>query len=154
MAFREKMMWGSVAATILIWGWYFLGFMRALEGPSFDVGIELGHFIFAVFALTVVQVVVAIVLAILSPWDASAPTDDRDREFALRAARPAYAVLSILVASLTVIAPLTISSAPAWLDGKPATLVPIVISNALLLALVLAELARAGTLLLLYRRGS
>jgi hypothetical protein len=154
MAFREKMMWGSVAATIVIWGWYFLGFVRALEGSRFDVGEEVGHFIFAVVALTVVQIVAAIILAILSPKEASAPADDRDREFALLAYRPAFVTLSALVATLTVVAPLTMATAPAWLNGKPVTLVPIVISNALLLALVLAELVRAGTLLFLYRRGN
>lgn len=154
MAFREKMLWGSLAATVAIWGWYFLGFLAALTGPRFDTGTEVGSFIFAVVALTVVQVVVAIVLAISSPAGARAPADDRDREFALRAYRPAFVTLSVLVAMLTVVAPLTMATAPAWLGGKPASVVPIVISNALLLSLVLAELVRSGTLVLLYRRGS
>lgn len=154
MAFRERMMWGSVMATVVIWGWYFRGFVRAIEGPSFNVGTELGNFILAVIALTVVQIVVAIILSIMSPKEADAPADDRDREFALLAYRPAFITLSALVATLTVVAPLTIATAPAWLAGKPDTLVPIVISNVLLLALVLAELVRAGTLLFLYRRGS
>lgn len=154
MAFREKMLWWSVATTVAIWGWYFWGFVRALEGPRFNVGAELGSFILAVIALTVVQIVVAIVLAISSPADASAPADDRDREFALLAYRPAFITLSVLVATLTVVAPLTMTTAPAWLGGEPDSLVPIMISNALLLSLVIAELVRAATLLFLYRRGS
>jgi hypothetical protein len=154
MTFREKMLWGSVAATVAIWGWYFWGFVRALRGPAFNVGAEVGSFIFAVVALTIVQIVVAIVLAIFSPAEAGAPADDRDREFALLAYRPAFITLSALVATLTVVAPMTMMTAPAWLGGKPASLVPIVISNALLLSLVIAELVRAATLLFLYRRGS
>ena len=41
MAFREKMLWASAATTVVIWGWYFLGFVRALEAPSFNVGGKL-----------------------------------------------------------------------------------------------------------------
>jgi hypothetical protein len=154
MTFREKMLWGSLAATIAIWGWYFWGFVSALKGPTFDAGAEVGSFIFAIVALIVVQIVVAVVLAISSPAEASAPADDRDREFALLAYRPAFITLSALVATLTVVAPLTVATAPAWLDGKPTSVVPIVISNALLLSLVIAELVRSGTLVFLYRRGS
>lgn len=153
MAFREKMLWASAATTVVIWGWYFLGFVSALQGPAFNVGAEIGKFLFAVVALIVVQVAAAIVLAISSPTDAQAPADDRDREFALVAYRAAFVTLSVLIAALTVVAPLTMATAPAWLGGKPMNLVPIVISNALLLSLVISELVRSATQLLLYRRG-
>jgi hypothetical protein len=53
-----------------------------------------------------------------------------------------------------VVAPMTIATAPAWLAGRSAGLVPIVISNALLLSLVIAELVRSATQLFLYRKGS
>ncbi|MEO9132081.1 MAG: hypothetical protein ABI240_12835, partial [Sphingomonas sp.] len=148
------MLWASAATTVVIWGWYFLGFVSALQGPAFNVGAEIGKFLFAVVALIVVQVAAAIVLAISSPTDAQAPADDRDREFALVAYRAAFVTLSVLIAALTVVAPLTMATAPAWLGGKPMNLVPIVISNALLLSLVIAELVRSATQLLLYRRGS
>ena len=154
MGFREKMLWASAATTVVIWGWYFLGFVSALEGPVFNVGAEIGKFLFAVVALTVVQVVAAIVLALSSPADAQAPADDRDREFALVAYRAAFVTLSVLIATLTVVAPMTMLTAPAWLGGKPMVLVPIVISNALLLSLVIAELVRSATQLFLYRKGS
>ena len=154
MAFREKMLWASAATTVVIWGWYFWGFVSALDAPVFNVGAEVGKFIFAVVALTVVTVVAAIVLAISSPRDAQAPADDRDREFALLGYRAAFVTLSVLIATLTVVAPLTMATAPAWLGGRPMGLVPIVISNALLLSLVIAELVRSATVLFLYRRGS
>ena len=154
MAFREKMLWASAAMTIVIWGWYFLGFVSALEGPSFNVGVEVGKFVSAMVALTVVQIVVAIGLAISSPAEAQAPADDRDREFALVAYRAAFVTLSVLIATLTVVAPLTMATAPAWLGGKPMSVVPIVISNALLLSLVIAELVRSATQIFLSRRGS
>lgn len=154
MAFREKMLWASAATTVVIWGWYFLGFVTALEAPVFNAGAEVGKFLFAVVALTVVQIVTAIALAISSPAEAQAPADDRDREFALVAYRAAFVTLSLLIATLTVVAPLTIATAPAWLGGRTTGLVPIVISNALLLSLVIAELVRSATVLFLYRRGS
>ncbi len=154
MAFREKMLWASAATTIVIWGWYFQGFVSALAAPVFNVGAEVGKFLFAVVALTVLQVVVAIGLAISSPADAQAPADDRDRAFALLAYRAAFVTLSVLIATLTVAAPLTMATAPAWLSGRPMSLLPIMISNALLLSLVIAELVRSATQLFLYRRGS
>jgi len=154
MAFREKMLWASAATTVVIWGWYFWGFVSALEAPVFNVGAETGKFVSAIVALTVVQIVAAIVLAISSPSEAQAPADDRDREFALVAYRAAFVTLSLLIATLTVVAPLTMMTAPAWLGGKPMIVVPIVISNALLLSLVIAELVRSATVLFLYRRGS
>ena len=154
MAFREKMLWASAATTVVIWGWYFWGFVSALEAPVFHGGAEVGKFLFAVVALVVVQVVAAIVLALSSPGDAQAPADDRDREFALVAYRAAFITLSVLIATLTVVAPMTIATAPAWLGGRSAGLVPIVISNALLLSLVIAELVRSATVLFLYRKGN
>ena len=154
MGFREKMLWASAATTVVIWGWYFLGFVSALEAPVFNVGAETGKFLFAIVALTVVQIVAAIVLAISSPSEAQAPADDRDREFALVAYRAAFVTLSLLIATLTVVAPLTMMTAPAWLGNKPMIVVPIVISNALLLSLVIAELVRSATQLFLYRKGS
>jgi len=154
MAFREKMLWASAATTVVIWGWYFLGFVSALEGPAFNVGAELGKFLFAVVALVVVQVVAAIALAISSPAEAQARADDRDREFALVAYRAAFITLSVLIATLTVAAPMTMVTAPAWLGGRSTVLVPIVISNVLLLSLVIAELVRSATQLFLYRKGS
>ena len=154
MGFREKMLWASAATTVVIWGWYFWGFVSALEAPIFNVGAELGKFLFAVVALVVVQVVAAIVLALSSPADAQAPADDRDREVALVAYRAAFVTLSVLIATLTVAAPMTIATAPAWLAGRSPVLVPIVISNALLVSLVIAELVRSATVLFLYRKGS
>jgi len=154
MGFREKMLWASAATTVVIWGWYFWGFVSALEAPVFNVGAETGKFVSAIVALTVVQIVAAIVLAISSPSEAQAPADDRDREFALVAYRAAFVTLSLLIATLTVVAPLTMMTAPAWLGGKPMIVVPIVISNALLLSLVIAELVRSATQLFLYRKGS
>ena len=154
MTFREKVLWSSAATTVVIWGWYFLGFVKALDAPSFNAGAEVGKFLFAVVALVVVQVAAVIVLAITSPADAQAPADDRDREFALVAYRAAFVTLSVLIATLTVVAPMTMATAPAWLGGRSGNLVPIVISNALLLSLVIAELVRSATQLFLYRRGS
>src|SRR4051812_10012856 len=103
MAFREKMVWGSLAATLVIWGWYFLGFVEALNEARFQAGREVGNFLFAVVALIVVQIVVAVLLAVASPREARLPADDRERGFDLLAYRPAFITLSALVATLTVV---------------------------------------------------
>ena len=153
MTFKEKVLWASLATTIGVWGWYFAGFVAALAAPHFDPGAATGRFLGAVFLLVVIQVVAITAISIWTPKEAGAPADDRDREFARRAYVPAFVTLSALVATLTVVAPMTIMTAPAWLGDRPAITVAIVISNALLLSLVLAELVRSGTQILLYRRG-
>jgi hypothetical protein len=139
MTFREKMLWGSLAATIAIWGWYFWGFVSALKGPTFDAGAEVGSFIFAIVALIVVQIVVAVVLAISSPAEASAPADERDRAIARRSATKAYYLLMAGMIMVGIVMPF---SYRGWS-----------ITNAALLALVIADMVRYGAIIVDYRRG-
>ena len=95
MSFKEKIAWISVTTTILVWGAFFafaLSTRWHLPGPVY----------FAAFGgAMVIQAILAagasIVTAILTPADASAGSDERDRRIAHRAYAFAYPVLLVLV---------------------------------------------------------
>lgn len=153
MAFREKILWSSLLTTLAIWGRYFTGFVGALRAGRFDQGAAVGSFIQAVFLIVVVQIVAAIVIAIASGREASAPADDREKAFALAAYRPAYFVLSGCVVTLMIAGPVLLRIADAWSPVPPAGMAPVLLGNALLLSLVLAELVHGGWQLFRYRMG-
>ena len=153
MAFREKMLWASASATLVLWGWYFARFVTQLDAGRFDQGVAVGNFIMTLVLLIVVQVVAAIVLAIMSGREASAPADDREKAFALGGYRVAYFVLSALVVTLMLAGPVLLRIANEWTPAPPPGMAPVLLGNALLFALVAAELAHSGYQLFRYRRG-
>lgn len=94
MPFKEKIAWISVITTVLVWGGYF-GFMLATGGKLHGTVYFTG-FIAAVIVQTIAAGA-AIVTAALAPADASAGSDERDRDISRRAYALAYPVLIALV---------------------------------------------------------
>ena len=130
MSFREKTAWTSLLSVSGIYGLYFWSVMHR------------GHFglLEAIIAVAVVQAALTIAVAILTPKEAKAPRDEREKMIDLKATQFAYAVLASSVAL-------------ACFFGafKP----PIVFStNAWLLVLVAAEILRSGCQVVQYRRGA
>ena len=153
MAFREKMLWVSASATLLLWGWYFAHFVTQVRAGSFDQGAAVGNFIMTIVLLIAVQGIAGIVLAIMSGREAGAPADDREKAFALGGYRVAYFVLASLVVMLMLAGPVLLRIANEWTPALPPGIAPVLLGNALLLALVAAELAHSGYQLFRYRRG-
>ncbi|MES2096329.1 MAG: hypothetical protein V4459_06190 [Pseudomonadota bacterium] len=95
MPFKEKIAWISVLTTILVWGGYF-GFMAATGGRMHGA-VYMAGFVGAVIVQTILVVIASIVTAVLAPKDASAGTDERDKEISRRAYALAYPVLLTLI---------------------------------------------------------
>ncbi len=95
MAFKEKIAWIALISTILVWGGYF-GFLL-VTGAHLAGSLYVALFVAAVIAQAVLMVGAAIVTAVLSPSDATAGSDERDRAIAGRAYGFAYPVLLALV---------------------------------------------------------
>ena len=135
MAWREKLAWINLVAMLIAYGVYFTLISTSVHSPMSMLGL------FA--AVTVVQVVAVIVativLAALSRQEARAKADERDRAIARRGASGAYFVL--IIGMLTVGVVLPFSNV-----GRP-------ITNAALLALVIAEVVRHIIIVVSYRRG-
>jgi uncharacterized membrane protein len=102
MPFREKSAWISLLATIGVYGVYFTAFTRAIAAGR-GVGFA-GPLTACVIALVVVQAGMYIVTAALSPEDARAPEDERERAIRTAARARAFYVLEIaaLCAAVTV----------------------------------------------------
>jgi hypothetical protein len=101
-------------------------------------GLRLGGLLETIIALVVVQVVLTAAAAIVTPKEAQAPRDERDKLIELKATRVAYSGLATCVAL-------------ACFFG--AFDPPIVFNtNALLLFLVAAELLRSSCQIIQYRR--
>ena len=153
MAFREKMLWASLVLTLGIWGAYFVRFVRALQAGNFDQGAATGDFAGTVILIVIVHIVAAIILAVVTGTEAAAPPDDREKAFALSAYRPAYYALSSAVVTLMLVGPILLRIANEWTPEPPAGLAPVLLGNALLASLVLAEVVHSGWQVVRFRMG-
>lgn len=154
MAFREKTLWASLASTLAIWGWYFAGFAGAVQANRYDLAAETGNFILAIVLIVIVQIAMAIALALTSGRDADAPADDREKTIALLGYRSAYITLMLIVVMLMITGPILLHIAYDWSPAPPPAMAPVFMGNALLAALVIAEIANAVTQIVRFRKGS
>ncbi len=142
MAFREKLAWVTLGSMLITYSIYFW-----LLATRFDLSSPDGPPTVAMLALfgmvTVAQVIVIViatsVLAIRAQKDANAKADERDRAIARRGASVAYFVLMVGMILVGVVMPF---GDPRWK-----------ITNAALLALVIAEATRYILVIVSYRRG-
>jgi len=153
MAFREKMLWGSLAVTLGIWGWYFARFVGMMKAGIFDQAAATGDFAMSVVLIVIVQIVAATVIAIFTGRSADAIADDREKSFALAAYRPAYLTLTMGVVMLMLSGPVLLRIANEWQPVPPAGLAPILLGNGLLFVLVLGEVVHSIAQLIRFRMG-
>ena len=148
MSYQEKSILGSLAAMVVVYGYYFGATLRDAGRREFGDG-RLGRLILAVIALIVIQVVYHIALALESRTE---PKDERDKLIEAKGYRTAYFFLttgiSLLAAAIIVINTVALHSREAL-----GTVTPFASVNLILLAMVLAEAAKFLTQLFYYRRG-
>lgn len=91
MAFREKSAWISLVLTVGVYGFYFfnLSHIPRAAWPGATIGMTVG----AVVVLTILQIVFQAAIAIVSPREANAPQDERERWIQNRATATAFYVL-------------------------------------------------------------
>lgn len=133
MAFREKTAWISLVTILAIYGLYFSSVVRGTAAPF-------GGLLGTVVAIVIVEVVLTVLATMVSPRDARAPRDEREKLISLKSAQFAYAALAVSVALA------------CFFGGfNP----PIVFNaNALLFVLVMAEILRWTCQIVQYRRGA
>jgi hypothetical protein len=138
MTFHEKSRWIALLANLLVWGWYFVTFARALAAGAPDVRWMMALTVPVIIALTVIHVVAHIVVAVLKPSEARSEMDEREKEIARRAQARAYTLLALgIVVALG-------STLYYW-----NTLLAV---NAFLFAFILAETFRYALEIAAYRR--
>jgi uncharacterized membrane protein len=137
MPFKEKIAWISVVTTILVWGGYF-GFMAATGGRMAGQ-VYMAGFAGAVIVQVILVIVASIVTAALAPRDASAGSDERDRDIARRAYAIAYPVLLTLIV-------LVAASMHFGMTARD-------MAYEIMAAIVIAEIVHYGAQILGYRSG-
>ncbi len=138
MTFQERSAVAIIGALLLIFGGYFVVLIGGVDRRVDDFAYK-PLLILAAIAFTVVMAVSHTVLAVLAPHDANT-LDERDRAVTQRADQVGGVVLGVVV--LAVISLTVVETAHVY------------IANALLLGLVVAQLASETTKLWLYRRTS
>jgi archaellum biogenesis protein FlaJ (TadC family) len=137
MSFREKSTWISFLLLLLIAVPFFYQFVRIESGVSSSQAL-FHLFLLLVIVFVVGEIVLHALIAMQSPRDARAPKDERERLIDLKAMRVAFFVL--MTGALLVIV----------LVHFPVDRFAIL--QALLFAVVVAELAMLGARLVYYRR--
>ena len=136
MSFREKSAWISLTLIVLVFGPYFWLVGRTVAGADHvHAGTQ-----FALIALFVVlEIVLHIAIGLQSPRDARAPKDEREILIDLRATRVAFYVLFVgaLFSIFTMHFRTTV-----WM-----------LSQTVLLSIVIAELVKFASQIVLFRRG-
>ena len=138
MPFREKSAWISLFATTGVWGVYFWMLWPDLRDGSLHPS-AVGMFIGGVVVLTIIQIVLAITLALTSGKAAEAPMDERERLIDLKGARAGFYALNAAVFCVSALWLLKVS--------------PLVMANGILAAMVVGEVVRSGWIIVGYRWG-
>jgi uncharacterized membrane protein (DUF485 family) len=147
MPFREKSAWIQLICTVAVWGYYFSTVTLALAAGQSVHFVSL--FVGCVIGLVVLQIVLSIVAALFALRDAKAPSDERENLIALKAVRIAFIVLNIGIIVLAVAGPLL--ARPLLPNIADAGM--IVMVNGILLAMVVAEVARCSSQIVYFRLG-
>lgn len=148
MTFREKSAWASLLATAIVFVPYFRDVFARFAQDSLQPEDVLGGFIGAVIYLTMLEIVAAIAVAILSR---RSTTDERDAAIDARSFKGAYYVLS--VSGMLVILAVTFLAVVPVSVIQDRALAPAFLSQVLLLCFVLAEAVKSLVQIVSYRRG-
>ena len=134
LTFREKSLWVTLVSMIGLYTYYFVRVLQIGEG---DAGQVAGLFIGTVIVMVISQAIIHAAMAIHRRPE---KPDERDARIAMMSTRVAYYVLMAGVwAALSVCAMPPVGR--FW------------VAHAGLLAIVVAEITRCATQLILYRRG-
>lgn len=137
MSFREKSAWISFLSILLVFGIYFSGVGMAMAG-HIEYSDVVRMFFKLVGLLIFLEIVLHGIVALRAPREARTPEDERERLIGLKADRVAAYVLSL--GALASIFPLHLGA-----DARD-------LAHAVLLAIVVAHLAKYGTAIVLHRR--
>ena len=138
MTYQEKSRWIALTANLLAWGWYFITIARLPSGLPDERGL-LGLMVPVFIAITVINIIGHVVVAVLKPGEAGTDLDEREKAISRRASAIGYTVLCVGIAMAL---GTTLLYWTAW-----------VAVNAVMAAFILAECVRYGVEILAFRRG-
>lgn len=139
MGYREKSAWCALVTIVIAYSAFFAVIAGAGPGGGPATLRLLALFAAATLGQGTMFLIGTRIIAARGPADARAPIDERDRAVGRRAASIAYYVMMVEMVLVGIIMPFSKSG---W-----------EITNAALLAIVIAELVRYGVMVTSYRNG-
>jgi hypothetical protein len=138
MSFREKSAWISFLLLLVVFTpFFYYSYLSLTEQIAHRDGMRAAFALLAAFVA--LEIVLHAVVALRAPAEARSPRDERERLIAMKATRVAFPVL--VLGALGAAAMLHVSPS-VW-----------VMQQAVLFAIVVAELVKFGAEIVLYRRG-
>jgi heme/copper-type cytochrome/quinol oxidase subunit 4 len=134
MSFREKSAWISFVLLLLLTVAFFV-----MAHVGHDLSDRAHLFLAIMLGFVLLQVVLHLIVAAMSPKDARTPKDERERLIELRAARIGF--YALVVGELIAMASFHAHGQAGWLMFS------------VLLAIFIAWLIKLGSEIALYRRG-
>ena len=134
-SYREQSIWGSLAITLIVYGYYFATVFSGAQPSQID-RTALARLIGAVFVIVVIEIAYHILIVLKSKVE---PKDERDILIETKAYRNAY----LLVADLFMLMGTVVVFG----------LTPLLTVNLMLLSVVISEIVKYLTQLFFYRRG-
>ena len=145
MSYREKAAWAGFVSWLVVWGFYFVMLARTLAsgGSQADLFTNVGIICTSLSVLPIAW------LQRRASKRELARADERERTVEMRSAQIAYRAVIALVIVAAALALVTNRALTGVTLAEPGHS----IFNAVLLLVVLAELARFATQIILFRRG-
>lgn len=156
MSFREKSAWISLTTALGIWGAYAVMVGRGLgQGEAMDRWL-VALFVECAIVSLVIQFGLKLLAGFRAPEAERGLVDEREAVIEGRAARLAYTLLIGAVLGVALVSALVIGVGLPVGDYRLIPAGPwnptVVMANGLLIAVVLAEVLKSATVLILYRR--
>jgi len=136
LSYREKSLWGTLAVTMAVYGYYFGRALTGTHPAEFDAA-SISRVVAAVVVLVAIEVAYEIVLAVTSKVD---PKDERDILIESKAYRNAY--LLLVGATFWLMWTIVAQQMRSYMAV-----------NLMFLSVVAAEIVKSVTQLFLYWRG-
>jgi hypothetical protein len=152
MSFREKSIWISLIATLLIFGDYFLNVI-SLGGLPADAAktAALGLSLRALFLIIIVEIIFQGMLAVSNRKAAELGADERDKLFEYKGNNFGYTVLVIGV-FITLGRIVFLEINPEFIEQTNGLTIPLLTAHILLFSFILSEVVRFSAQLYYYRR--
>jgi hypothetical protein len=152
MSFREKSIWISLIATLLIFGDYFLnvislGVLPADAAKTAALGLSLR----ALFLIIIVEIIFQGMLAVSNRKAAELGADERDKLFEYKGNNFGYTVLVIGV-FITLGRIVFLEINPEFIEQTNGLTIPLLTAHILLFSFILSEVVRFSAQLYYYRR--
>lgn len=151
MSAREKTSWIAVVTTVIIWSYYFHAFWSdALTGRIDGESIR-NLFIICMVISVVIMLGLTIAVTVAARQSMDAPPDELERQIEARADSIGFKLLELLVPVVLIGGLLNIDTIRAAFPDDPAGSMAIIFANGVLMTMVVVELVREGTKIVLFR---